>query len=97
MRILWRMGAFAIAIAFVLAISLLASSDDPTDGTWLLDVGASKFNPGPGPQSQARIYKADGKTIKMIASPLTLRESNSHRIRRSVSQRRHLKKSIRNV
>jgi hypothetical protein len=33
----------------------------------LLDVGASKFNPGPGPQSQARIYKADGKTIKMIA------------------------------
>jgi hypothetical protein len=39
MRILLRMGAFAIAITFVLAISLLASSHDPTDGTWLLDVG----------------------------------------------------------
>jgi hypothetical protein len=75
---LLRIGAFAIAITFILAISLLASSDDPTDGTWLLDVGASKFNPGPGPQSQARIYKADGKNIKMIALTIDAQGKQIH-------------------
>jgi hypothetical protein len=63
---LLRLGAFAIAITFILAISLPARSDDPTDGTWLLDVGASKFNPVPGPQSQARIYQAGGKTMGWV-------------------------------
>jgi hypothetical protein len=44
----------------------------------LLDVGASKFNPGPGPQSQARIYKADGKTIKMIALTIDAQGKQIH-------------------
>lgn len=42
--------------------------DDPTNGSWELDVAASKFDPGPAWKKQTRIYKADGKTIKMVAT-----------------------------
>ena len=48
MRALLRNGTFAVVITFVLVIGLLASSDDPTDGTWDLDLAASKFDPGLG-------------------------------------------------
>lgn len=46
----------------------ITSTEDPTDGTWDLDVRASKFEPGPAWKNQTRIYKADGKSIKMIAT-----------------------------
>lgn len=78
MRSLLRVGTLGVAITFMLVMGLLASSDDPTDGTWLLDVGASKFDPGPGPQSQARIYKADGKTIKMVALTIDAQGKQIH-------------------
>jgi hypothetical protein len=70
MRALLRNGMFGVAITFMMVISLLATSDDPTNGTWDLDVAASKFDPGPGPKSQTRTYRADGKTIKMVATTI---------------------------
>ncbi len=46
----------------------VTSAEDPTDGTWDLDVRTSKFEPGPSWKNQTRIYKADGRSIKMIAT-----------------------------
>ncbi len=46
----------------------ITSAEDPADGTWELDVRASKFNPGSSWRRQTQIYKADGRNIKMIAT-----------------------------
>jgi hypothetical protein len=70
MRALLQKSTFGVAITFMLATGLLAGTNDPTDGIWDLDVAASKFDPGPGPKSQTRTYKADGKTIKMVATTI---------------------------
>jgi hypothetical protein len=70
MRALLQKSTFGVAITFMLATGLLVGTNDPTDGTWDLDVAASKFDPGPGPKSQTRTYKADGKTIKMVATTI---------------------------
>lgn len=65
MRTLLQISALAVAMMFVVPTSLLAS--DPLDGTWILDVAASTFDPGPARKSETRIYSADGRTIHMIA------------------------------
>jgi hypothetical protein len=70
MRALLRNGMFSVAIAFTMMTGLQTNSNDPTDGTWDLDVAASTFDPGPGPKSQIRTYTADGKTIKMVATTI---------------------------
>ena len=77
-RFALRIGALVVAITFILLGSVPASQNDPTNGTWLLDVDASKFNPGPGPQAQTRIYKADGKNIKMIALTIDAQGKQLH-------------------
>jgi mannose-6-phosphate isomerase-like protein (cupin superfamily) len=46
----------------------LINVPDPANGTWELDTAASVFNPGPAWKKQTRIYTADGKNIKMIAT-----------------------------
>jgi len=46
----------------------ITSAEDPTDGTWELDVRASKFNQGSSWRRQTQIYKADGRNIEMIAN-----------------------------
>jgi hypothetical protein len=46
---------------FTLPIVLLAG--DLLDGTWDLDIAASKYDPGPARKSDTRIYKVDGNTI----------------------------------
>ena len=46
---------------FTLTIVLLAG--DLLDGTWDLDIAASKYDPGPARKSDTRIYKVDGNTI----------------------------------
>lgn len=68
MQVFLRIATFGV-VMIIIAVGLLGCrSVDPTDGTWELDVAASKFDPGPGPKSQTRIYKADGKNISMIAT-----------------------------
>ena len=40
--------------------SLALAQSDPFVGTWILNLGASKFQPGPPPLSQTRTWDADG-------------------------------------
>ncbi len=67
MRLSLRMIALGTAITFMICTAPLWSNPaDPLSGTWELNVAASKFEPGPGPQSQKRIYESDGNTVKMV-------------------------------
>jgi hypothetical protein len=61
MRRIWRIGACYLVVTFTLAIVLLAG--DLLDGTWDLDIAASKFDPGPARKSDTRVYKVDGNAI----------------------------------
>lgn len=45
-----------IATATAVCAMLAASSTDPILGTWKLNLARSRFNPGPAPRSQIRIY-----------------------------------------
>jgi len=56
----------------------ITTTEDPTDGAWELDVGASKFAPGSSWKSQTRIYKADWTNIKMVATGVDGRGRQIH-------------------
>jgi hypothetical protein len=47
------------------AVVVAAAAPDAMDGTWTLNVGKSKFSPGPAPKSQTRTYAttAAGTTL----------------------------------
>ncbi|MDB5432121.1 MAG: hypothetical protein JWP35_3237 [Caulobacter sp.] len=45
-------------VALALSVAHAAPADDPILGTWKLNVARSKFTPGPGWQSQIRVYEA---------------------------------------
>ena len=53
------------ALATVLAGVSFAQSPDPLIGTWKLNVGKSKFDPGPGPKSATVRYEAAGQGLKV--------------------------------
>ena len=42
--------------SFFLGSAIAAWAADPVLGTWELNVAKSKYNPGPAPKSQTRIY-----------------------------------------
>jgi hypothetical protein len=57
----------AVTLCTQAAGGVLAQSD-PFVGTWTLNVEESKFDPGPGPQSQTRTWAADGRvTVEGIS------------------------------
>ena len=45
-------------MGLALSVACAASPDDPVLGTWKLNVEKSKFIPGPGWQSQLRVYRS---------------------------------------
>jgi hypothetical protein len=49
---------FGCIVGLALSAAHAISSDDPVLGTWQLNVARSQFTPGPGWQSQIRIYQA---------------------------------------
>jgi hypothetical protein len=58
-----RRGVLRAAVAAVICSAVVRAEDhrDPLEGTWLLDVGKSRFMPMPGPKGQMRTYAlADG-------------------------------------
>ena len=61
----------AIALGTLLAAlgvaQLAAQADDPVVGTWELNVGKSKFDPGPAPKSESRTYSVVGQEIQAVA------------------------------
>lgn len=55
-------------ITTVVMMPATLSASDPMDGTWDLDVSASKFNPGPGRTRDTRTYKIDGDRIQLTGT-----------------------------
>ena len=55
-----RIGIFAALVILLAAGSVLRAQSNPFVGTWELNLAKSKFNPGPPPQSQTRIWDASG-------------------------------------
>jgi len=49
-----------IDIAVLLTVSAQQTTKDLMDGTWELDVAASKFDPGPARKSDIRTFRVDG-------------------------------------
>jgi hypothetical protein len=56
---------FGCIVGLALSVAHATSSDDPVLGTWKLNVAKSEFTPGPGWQSQIRVYQAtpEGVTV----------------------------------
>ena len=50
-----------VTIIALAAAGLATAQSNPFVGTWKLNLPASKFDPGPAPQSQTRVWEADGK------------------------------------
>ena len=48
---------FGSLLGLALSVAHPTSPDDPVLGTWKLNVEKSKFVPGPGWQSQTRVYQ----------------------------------------
>lgn len=51
------------ALTLVACAGLLAAAD-PAVGTWKLNVGKSKYSPGPAPKSATVTYEETGKAIR---------------------------------
>jgi hypothetical protein len=63
-----------IAVASVLGTGILtvsAQATDPRVGTWKLNVGKSKYSPGPPPQSQTLKIEAAGNGEKVTSEQVT--------------------------
>ena len=68
MRTLSQTIILAVMTAMVGSVSqVLAQTADPINGTWVLNLAKSKFDPGPGPKSQTRTYESAGGALKMSA------------------------------
>jgi len=50
-------------VLLALAVALIAQTTDPFVGTWVRNMEKSKYNPGPGPQSQTVTIAADGNVV----------------------------------
>jgi len=55
-----NLSVIAVFAMILAAGSMVAAKDNPFVGTWKLNVAASKFDPGPAPQSQTRTWDAAG-------------------------------------
>ena len=64
-------SALLVALVIVSTATLVWAAD-PVVGTWSLNLAKSKFNPGPAPKQEARIYEAQGEgtrvTVRTIAA-----------------------------
>jgi hypothetical protein len=58
-----RIGVFAALVIVLAAGSVLLAQNNPFVGTWKLNVASSKYDPGPAPQSQTRVWDAAGMVM----------------------------------
>ena len=66
MHTLLRTIILAAMTAMLVPVSqTLAQGTDPSNGTWVLNLEKSKFDPGPAPKSQTRTYEVVGGVVKM--------------------------------
>jgi hypothetical protein len=66
MSLRWRTATLGLifATATLSIVSLSAQTSDPLAGTWELNLGKSKFSPGPPPKSETRTYDVTGQQEK---------------------------------
>jgi hypothetical protein len=55
-----QFSILAVLVVVLAAGSVVLAQSDPFVGTWKLNVAASKFDPGPAPQSQTRTWDPSG-------------------------------------
>ncbi len=68
MHTLLRTIILAAMTATLVPVSqVLAQAADPLNGTWVLNLAKSKFDPGPAPKSQTRTYEVADGVVKMSA------------------------------
>ena len=60
-----RCGRARRVLLLLLGSVIAAWAGDPVLGTWELNVAKSKYNPGPAPKSQTRIYEALPEGMKV--------------------------------
>jgi hypothetical protein len=70
-------GAAIVALA-VPTTTLVAQAGDPVFGTWVLNVGKSKYEPGPAPKSQTRTYAAAPNGFKFTADGVDAAGKKTH-------------------
>jgi hypothetical protein len=54
-----------LAVIVTLSVTGLLAQTNPFIGAWKLNTAKSKWNPGPGPQSETRTYEAQGNGVKV--------------------------------
>lgn len=62
--------AVLLLLVGIAAVSPLRAADDPNNGTWVLNVAKSKFNPGPGAKRGTTTVKIENGT-ETYSSELT--------------------------
>jgi hypothetical protein len=58
--------AVAIVVAAALALPTSAQDTDPFAGTWTLNVGKSKYDPGPAPKSGSVTFSSKGTSVTAV-------------------------------
>ena len=71
MRYVVGLGIAALVVLAADAGSVSAQAKDPRIGTWKLNVGKSKYDPGPPPQSQTLKVEPSGKGEKITSETVT--------------------------
>jgi hypothetical protein len=61
------MRRFALLL-LLFSVALAVRAADPVLGTWHLDVAKSRYDPGPPPKSQTRIYREEGGAVKAVVT-----------------------------
>ncbi len=67
MRTVTALRATALGLVALAGTPSSAQKADPILGTWDLNVGKSKYTPGPGRKSESRTYVMEGQVIKVTA------------------------------
>ena len=53
-------------LVLLLSVALAMRAADPVVGTWHLNVAKSRYDPGPPPKSQTRIYREEDGGVKAV-------------------------------
>jgi hypothetical protein len=69
MRAIFRSTLLALSLAaMTVPIASSGEATDPFDGTWVLNVAKSSWNPGPGPRSQTRVVASNANGTRLTVT-----------------------------
>jgi hypothetical protein len=53
-------------VVLLFSVALAMRAADPVIGTWHLNLAKSRYNPGPPPKSQTRLYREENGEVKAV-------------------------------